>query len=170
MSAYTLSGAEAGGIAARVRLLRRQRLLTAYEAALADVMLWTARKPGSACLTASLAVLARLAGQARSTATAAVRRLEELGLIQRIRRRVRMPWHGGRTASRQVANAYRLIALATETAGRPGREQSLIISVIEAPIAEVKAAREVLAQRQKALEQRWLARRTGVGPYSCIGA
>ena len=153
MHAYALSGREAGAIAARVRLLRRQRLLTAYEAALADVMLWTARKPGSGLLTASLAVLARLAGQARSTATEGVRRLEELGLIQRIRRRVRVAWHDGRTASRQVANAYRLIAPATETAARPGRDQSLTISVVETSTGAVRAAQEALAERRWKFEE-----------------
>ena len=154
MTAYTLSGPEAGAIAQRVRLLRRQRLLTAHQAALADVLLWTARKPGSGLLAASLAVLARLAGQARSTATEGVRRLEELGLITRIRRRVRVAWIGGGQASRQIANAYRLLAPDTETAARPAREQSLtIISVTSPPSGTMKAAVEALERRRRQVEE-----------------
>jgi hypothetical protein len=137
----TMTPYQAGAIAARIRLLRRQRVLTAHQAALADVMLWSARKPGSAVLTASLATLARLAGQARSTTTAAVRRLEELGLIQRIKRRVRVAW-GGSIASRVVANGYRL----TETDARPAREQSLRISLTETPVAAIRAAQEALKE------------------------
>ena len=57
-------------------------------------MLWSARQPGSGVLCASLKALARLAGQGRSTAAEGIKRLEELGLIQKIRRRVRVAWGG----------------------------------------------------------------------------
>ena len=45
-------------------------------------------------LTASLKVLARLAGQGRSTVAEGIKRLAELGLISKIRRRVRVVWGG----------------------------------------------------------------------------
>jgi DNA-binding MarR family transcriptional regulator len=64
-------------------VLRKQGLLSQHQYGLLDCMLWQARKPGSGFLAASLAVLARLAGQARSTATEGIRRLEELGLLRR---------------------------------------------------------------------------------------
>jgi DNA-binding MarR family transcriptional regulator len=80
---HTLSPAQAGQIATRARVLRKQGLLSQHQYGLLDCMLWQARKPGSGFLAASLAVLARLAGQARSTATEGIRRLEELGLLRR---------------------------------------------------------------------------------------
>ena len=166
MHAYSLSGREAGSLATRVRLLRRQRLLTAHQAALADVMLWSARRPGSGLLTASLAVLARLAGQARSTATEGIRRLEELGIIQRIRRRVRVAW-GGSVASRVIANGYRMVAVGhvpaagkfTGTDARSARNQPLRISILEPQIAAVKAAQEALNKRREAVLRTMLAQR-----------
>ena len=146
MTAYTLSGREAGAIATRVRLLRRQRLLTAHQAALADVMLWSARRPGSGLLTASLAVLARLAGQARSTVAEGIDALERIGILTRIRRRIRIAWIAGATASRQVANSYVLKAPDTGSAGRSASKQPLIISVVEAPITALRAAQEALKE------------------------
>jgi DNA-binding Lrp family transcriptional regulator len=151
MHAYALSGSQAGAIATRGRQLLRRRLITPHQYALLDTILWGARRPGTATLIASLKVLARLAGQARSTVAEGVRRLEELGLLQRIRRRVRTAWIGGGQASRQVANLYRLLPIDTGSAALPGREQTLLISMVEAPIGAVRAAQEALkrmAQRR----------------------
>jgi hypothetical protein len=159
----TLSPAQAGAIATRGRLLLRRGAITAHQYALLDTMLWGARRPGSATLIASLHTLARLAGQARSTATEGIRRLEELGLIQRIRRRVRVAWAGS-IASRVVSNAYRLLAPDTETGGRPTREQTSRISLVEAPIAAVRAAQDALAAyRDRFTEQQRATKRTFVG-------
>jgi DNA-binding MarR family transcriptional regulator len=153
MHAYSLSGPQAGQIAMRGRQLLRRRFLTPHQYALLDTVLWAARRPGSATLIASLQVLARLAGQARSTVAEGIRRLEELGLLQRIRRRVRVAWIGGGQASRQVANAYRLIVPDTESAARPAREQPSIISIIEATSEAQRAAREALAERRRQVEE-----------------
>jgi DNA-binding transcriptional MocR family regulator len=152
---YTLSGSEAGSIAQRGRLLLRRGVITPFQYALLDAILWPARRPGSATLIASLPTLARLSGQARSTVAEGIAALERLGLIQRIKRRVMVAWHGGRTASRQIANAYRLIVPATGSGSRPAREQASVISIVEAPHAGQKAAQEALeavrARRQGAL-------------------
>ena len=102
---YALSPSQAGQLAARGRVLLRRRQMTVHQAAVLDAMLWTARRPGSGILTASLKVLARLAGQGRSTVACGIKRLAELGFIQKINRRVRVAW-GGSVASRVVANAY----------------------------------------------------------------
>jgi DNA-binding Lrp family transcriptional regulator len=88
-------------------------------------------------------VLARLAGMARSTVIEGIRRLEELGLIQRIRRRVRVAWAGS-IASRVVSNAYRLLVPDTETGRRSASKQDSIISFVEAPIEAVKKAQRAL--------------------------
>jgi hypothetical protein len=151
--AYALSGPQAGQIATRARQLLRRRLLTAHQYALLDTVLWAARRPGSATLIASLKVLARLAGQARSTVAEGIGALERLGLLQRVRRRVRVAWIGGGQASRQVANAYRLIVPDTESAAQPAREQPSIISVIEAPNETQRTAREALAERRRQVEE-----------------
>jgi hypothetical protein len=153
MYAYSLSGPQAGQIAARARHLLQRRLLTPHQYALLDTVLWAARKPGSATLIASLKALARLAGQGRSTVAEGIGRLEELGLLQRIRRRVRVPWIGGGQASRQVANAYRLLPLDTESNRQPAREQTLRISVIESPVGTAKAAQAALAERRRTVEE-----------------
>ena len=151
MHAYSLSGPQAGQIALRARQLLRRRLLTPHQYALLDTVLWAARRPGSATLIASLKVLARLAGQGRSTVAEGISALERLGLLQRIRRRVRVAWIGGGQASRQVANAYRLLLPDTESGSQPAKEQTLIISVISEPDTTRKAAQEALKQRRQAV-------------------
>ena len=153
MTTYSLSGPQAGQIAARGRLLLRRRLLTPYQYALLDTVLWAARKPGNATMAASLKVLARLAGQGRSTVAEGISALERLGLLQRIRRRVRVAWIGGGEASRQIANAYRLLVPDTESAARPAKEQPLLITILETPSAVVRAAQDALAGRRRQFEE-----------------
>jgi DNA-binding Lrp family transcriptional regulator len=155
MHAYSLSGPQAGQIATRARQLLRRCLLTPHQYALLDTVLWAARRPGSATLIASFKVLARLAGQGRSTVAEGIRRLEELGLVKRIRRRVRVAWIGGGQASRQVANAYRLLLPDTESGSRPAKEQPLLITILETPAGAVRVAAEALAQRRRAIEEDW---------------
>jgi hypothetical protein len=153
MHAHSLSGPQAGQIATQGRQLLRRGLLTPYQYALLDAMLWGARKPGSATLIASLKVLARLAGQGRSTVAEGIKALEGLGLLQRVRRRVRVAWIGGGQASRQIANAYRLLPPDTESGARPAIQQSPLITIREAPSAAVRAAAEALADRRRAFEE-----------------
>ena len=153
MTTHTLSGPQAGQLATHARKLLQRGQLTAHQFTLLDAMLWRARRPGSAMLAASMAVLARLAGQGRSTVAEGLRALEKLGLVARIRRRVRVAW-GGSTASRQIANAYLLKAADTESSGRPAREQASIDTIIESPNALVCAAQEALAARRSAIEAR----------------
>jgi DNA-binding GntR family transcriptional regulator len=151
----SLSPAQAGAIATQGRALRRGRIITAHQSALLDTMLWAVRKPGSATFIASLNALARLAGQGRTTIAEGLKRLEELGLIQRIRRRARVAWMGAAVASRQLANAYRLVTPNTESGARPVREQSPdLILVVEAPHADATAAQEALRRVAEAMRER----------------
>jgi hypothetical protein len=159
MQVYSLSGPQAGAIATRGRQLLRRGLITHAQHSLLDTILWAARRPGSATLIASLEMLARLAGQARSTATGGIRRLEDLGVLQRIRRRIRVAWAAGAVASRIVANAYRLMTPDTEADHRSGREQPLIISVVAAPNCAVRAAQEALENRRLIVQKAMLGRR-----------
>jgi len=156
---YALSPSQAGQLAARGRVLLRRRQITVHQAALLDAMLWGARRPGSAMLTASLQVLARLAGQGRSTVAEGIKRLAELGLIQKIKRRVRVAW-GGSVASRVVANAYRLLVTDTESSRQTAREQTSIISIMETPSLEQRVAAKLLENRRKQLEARWIQERS----------
>lgn len=158
---YALSPSQAGQLAARGRILLRRRQITAHQAALLDAMLWSARRPGSAILTASLKVLAKLAGQGRSTVAEGIKRLAELGLISKIRRRVRVVW-GGSIASRQIANAYVLRAEDTESGNRiTDIKPQTIISVLANPDPTQRAAQEALATRRRQVEERLL--RNGQG-------
>ena len=106
-------------------------------------------------LTASLKVLARLAGQGRSTVAEGIKRLAELGLISKIRRRVRVVW--GAIASRQIANAYVLQADDTESGKRTAEiKPQTIISVLRTPTPTQRAAQEALAARRRQIERNLL--------------
>ena len=85
----------------------------------------------------------------------AIARLVELGLVRRIRRRVRVAW-GGSVASRQIANTYVLVATDTGCQRGTGREEPSVISIVETPIAAVRAAQEALARRREAVMVRLL--------------
>jgi DNA-binding transcriptional MocR family regulator len=155
MITYALSPTQAGALAARGRLLLRRRQITVHQAALLDAMLWTARRPGSGVLTASFKVLARLAGQGRSTVAAGIAALEKLGFIKRIKRRARVFW-GASVASRQIANAYVLRADDTESSNQTAnRKQKNSTYLVEIPFPAQQSAQAALAARRKALEQEW---------------
>lgn len=158
---YALSPSQAGLLAARGRVLLRQHQITTHQAALLDAMLWSARRPGSAMLTASLKVLARLAGQGRSTVAEGIKRLAELGLISKIRRRVRVAW-GGSIASRQIANAYVLRAEDTESGKQTAKiKPQVIISILSNPGPTQRAAQEALAARRRQIEEDLLRKGRG---------
>jgi hypothetical protein len=150
---YSLSGPQAGQLATQGRQLLRRGLLTPHQYVLWDTLLWGARKPGSATLSASLKALARLAGQGRNTVAEGIRKLEELGLLQRVRRRIRVAWLGGQ-ASRQVANLYRLLPPDTESGARTANKQSPSFTIMEVQSGAVRAAQEALAARRKAFAER----------------
>ena len=115
-----MSPSEAARLAAHGRRLRAARILTVHDAAVLDTMLWRLRRPGFANFAADYGSIARLSGVCRSTAFAAVEKLQAIGLLIKTTRRVRVAWGRGRAvkASRQIANAYALPVLPTEYAGR----------------------------------------------------
>lgn len=98
------------------RRLLTARILTPHEYAVLDALLWRLRRHGRADFTATYDAIARLAGMCRDTAIAAVRKLVEIGIIQKIKRRVMVRWGRDRAllASRQAANGY----VFTESAGQ----------------------------------------------------
>lgn len=103
-----LDPARAGLLAKRGRALLRAGEITHRELALLDCLLWSCRRPGQDLAVASYTALCKLAHVARGTVAAAITKLEDLGLIARIRRRVRLSWHQGGAASRQATSCYRL--------------------------------------------------------------
>ncbi len=104
--------------AQHARRLLSAHILTPHDYAVFDALLWRCRRPGHADLIVTYAAVARLAGVCRDTAINAVRKLAEIGLIQKIRRRVTLRWGERRSllASRQAANAYVFQAAGTESA------------------------------------------------------
>ena len=118
--------------------------------------LWSARHPGSGMLTASLKVLARLAGQGRSTVAEGIKRLAELGLISKIKRRVRVIW-GGSVASRQIANAYVLRPESTESGKRTAEKkpQNILYEVMPPTTVQKAAAEALQSVTERRLRALW---------------
>ena len=109
-----LTPADAGAIAKRARKLLRKGRLSAKQYVLLDCLLWSCRKNGAAAATVSYSALQKLAHMARDTIATGLRKLADMGLLQAIKRRVRVAW-GGSTASRQGTSTYVLIAPTTES-------------------------------------------------------
>ena len=155
-TAQTMSGPQAGQLAWRIRKLHRRGDLTHADLALADTLLWSVRKSGSAVATASYSCLSRLARIARATVAAGLKRLESLGVLRRIKRRVRVVWGQGASASRQDTSEYVLQTPSdsTEFNSKPVMESLKIIDLV--PQAAVRAAQEALAARRRAAEEKLL--------------
>ena len=161
MTVYTqpgsLSAADAGELIRRGRKMLRRGLLSHRHLVLLDCLLWSARKPGAGEAVASYSTLQRLAHLSRETIARGLRRLGQLGLMQTIKRRVRVPW-GGRLASRQTTSAYRFRSSATEFGAATVIQEMKIYPL--APIAVVRDAQAALAERRRAIEERMLGRKT----------
>ncbi len=107
----------AGGLMRRARKLLRAGRLTHRQFLMLDCMVWSCRAPNSERLAVSYSRLCALARVSRSTVAAGIAALLDLGLLAKIKRRVRVIWGGG-MASRQATNVYVLL-LRTESAERP---------------------------------------------------
>lgn len=101
--------------AQHARRLLTAHILTPHDYAVLDALLWRCRRPGRADLAVDYRTIARLAGVKRDAAINAVRKLVDLGLIAKIKRRVKVAWGRGCVASRQIANCYVFRAPATES-------------------------------------------------------
>jgi hypothetical protein len=104
--ATKLSPAEAGAVATRARKLLRAGRISHRTHVLLDCLLWSCRNPATGAITVSFGALQRLAHMARATVAAGLGALEQVGLLTRIRRRVRVSWVRGGHASRQATNSY----------------------------------------------------------------
>lgn len=83
-----LDPARAGRLAKRGRELLRAGEITHRELALLDCLLWSCRRPGQDLAVASYTALCKLVHMARGTVAAGLAKLEGLGLVERIKRRV----------------------------------------------------------------------------------
>jgi hypothetical protein len=164
-----LSPTQAADIARRGRRLLQDGSLTHHQFCLLETLLWRSRRHGQDAACASYSALQRLTHMARDTVWTGLARLEQLGLIRKVRRRVRVGW-ATRTAtsiyvfaggiSRHYGAKFPL--LASESGDRtPLRE----IPKKEAPEKEALAAQralaggsvgpDLLAARRAQLEARW---------------
>jgi hypothetical protein len=100
-----MTPALSGALMRRARKLVRSGRLTAKQFVVLDALVWSCRAPGADRLSVSYRRMMALAHAARSTVADAITALERLGLLSRIKRRVRVPWGGG-IASRQATNVY----------------------------------------------------------------
>jgi hypothetical protein len=121
LGAKPMTPNQASRLAAHSRKLRATKILTVHECAVFDTMLWRLRGPGLSAFMATYKAIARLTGVCRDTAIQAVKKLVSLGLIQKERQRVRVRHGTSRLTmvSRQIANAYRIIAPVTESVTYP---------------------------------------------------
>ena len=110
----------------------------------------------------------------RATIAAGLAKLEDLGFIARIKRRVRLSWHQGGERSAQVTSCYRLAPLPASDAepeGAPHSEfsgrtvnQGMEILYQERLASDdgeavQKALQEIAAARAVQLQRAWAARR-----------
>lgn len=155
MAVQKMTTAAAGQLAWRIRKLHRRGDLTHADLALADALLWSSRKPGLAVAVVSYSALQRLARVARGTVAAGLRRLEALGILHRIKRRLRVLWGCGGSASRQDVSAYVLHA----DCGTEFNQRTVIQNVKVIPIAPAisdDVARLALNARCRTIEARLL--------------
>ena len=145
-----LTPAEAGAIAARARKLLRKGRLTAKEFVLLDCLLWSCRRNGEAASTVSYSALQKLAHMARYTIATGLRKLAEMGLLQAIKRRVRVVWGGG-TASRQATSSYVLIAPTTESSAPTVPRDLQILVPLSGDAATAQEALKAVRERRAGL-------------------
>ena len=136
----TLSAADAGDLIRRGRKLLRRGLLTHRELVLLDTLLWSCRRPNSVDAVVSYTAIQNLAHLSRGVIARGLRRLGQLGLVQTIKRRLRVVWGGG-VASRQATSAYRFAAPGTEFAGATVTQEMKIYKPMEPAVGSDAWAR-----------------------------
>jgi hypothetical protein len=141
-----LTPAQVGAVMKRARKLGRQDVLTPYDHRLLDAMLFQCRSPSTGAVVVSYSALQRLTGMARATIAKAIARLTGCGLLGKIKRRLRVSWHQGGTASLQATSAYRFNPPTADTEFTPQTvDQALEFSFsCQSVSAEAQEARAVL--------------------------
>ena len=158
--AIRLTPAQAAAVAKRGRKLLRAGRITHRTHAILDTLLWSCRRPDTGAIVVSYTGLCKLVNVSRKVAVAAVAALERLGVLSRIKRRVRVAWHQGGQQSRQATNAYVLHPGADHTEFPTGtvNQQTIEILHIQQPSGAVREAQEALARRAREMQQRLLGK------------
>lgn len=167
-----LTSAQVGAVMKRARKLGRQDVLTPYDHRLLDALLFQCRSPSTGAVVVSYSALQRITGMARATIAKGIARLTSCGLLGKIKRRLRVAWHQGGSASLQATNAYRFNPPAADTEFAPQTVdqklefsfscQSISIEVQEAraSLAAVRAQRHAQREAER-LERVAAAHRAG---------
>jgi hypothetical protein len=148
----TLTHADAIAIAKRSRKLLRAGRITHRQFAVVDCLLWCCRSPSGA-IVVSYTGLQRLTRVARATVAGAVAALERLGVLTRIRRRVRVAW-GAAVASRQATSAYALHPRTEFSRRTVDQNDTNLILAVPGATRVVEAAQKALARRRAVIEAR----------------
>jgi hypothetical protein len=163
--ARRLTPADAIAVAKRGRKLMRAGRITHRQLCLLDCLLWSCRSPTTGAIVVSYTGLQRLVRMARATIAEALNVLQRLGVLSRIRRRVRLSgWHQGGTQTRQATSCYLLHpGRHTEFSGRTviqgDRTEYLYVQQSRGDLAAAQAA---LARRRVAVEASLLLNGYGV--------
>jgi hypothetical protein len=152
-----LSPAQASDIGRRGRQLLQSGQLTHHQYSLLDTLLWRCRKHGQAAACVSYSGLQRLCHMATDTVWRGLARLEQLGLIQKVRRRVRVAW-----ATRQATSLYIFHAetnakhVSLLPAATDSDERSVLREIVIQKEAQEDAltAQRALARVRAVMEQR----------------
>ncbi len=146
-----LTPAQVGAVMKRARKLGRKKVLTPYDHRLIDALMFQSRNPSTGAIVVSYSALERITGMARATVAKGIKRLTSCGLLGKIKRRLRVSWHQGGTASLQATNAYRFNVPAADTEFAPQTvDQKLEFSFsCQSVSAETQEARENLAAIRK---------------------
>jgi hypothetical protein len=152
---HRLTSSQAISIAKRGRKLLRAGRITHRQFVILDCLLWACRNPVTGAIMVSYTALCRLCHVSRETIAGALRVLGELGVLTKIKLRVRVLW-GGSVASRQATNAY-ILHQRTEFGGA-----TVIQTTIEKQVALEErrgGSPDLLAARRAA----WEAGFVGIG-------
>jgi hypothetical protein len=136
----------------RARKLLRCGKLTHREFAIIDALVWCCRNPTSGRITVSFVTLARLVHCARSTAAAAITRLESLGILTRVKRYALVQWHQGGSRARRLANSY--VLHCTSDSAAANYSGSIYITVPAVSQYSIEAAKAALLSRRRDIESR----------------
>jgi hypothetical protein len=163
--AIKLTPADAAAIAKRGRKLMRAGRITHKQWAVLDCILWSCRNLTTGAIVVSFSGLQKLTNVGRATVAGAVKVLERLRVLRRIKRRVRVVWHQGGQQSRQATSAYvlhppRHSEFSSRTVFQGDRTEILYLQQ-QAP-ADLAAAAAALAQRREVVQARLLATRGGL--------
>ena len=139
---------DAISIAKRARKLLRAGRITHRQLSIVDAMLWCCRSPTSGGIVVSYSGIMRLCHVARGTVAEALRALERVGVLSRVRRRVRAGWRSLQATSRYILHVPCTQSSAAE---RSFNNDSIEVSV-QASGTAVMAATEALRRRREAVE------------------